>query len=51
MRYLMAILDRLSHPGLPVVDDEPYDELGDRVVEWYRHNGSRPLLRNPHLYR
>ena len=46
-----AILDRLSHPSLAVVEDEPYDELGDCVVEWYRHNGSRPHLRNPKLYR
>ena len=46
-----AILDRLAHPGLPDVEDGPYDELGDRVVEWYRHSGSRPRLRDPNLYR
>ena len=51
LKATRAILDRLSRPGLPVVEDGPYDELGDRVVEWYRHNGSRPHLRNPNLYR
>ena len=51
LKATRAILDRLSRPGLAVVEDEPYDELGDRVVEWHRHNGSRPHLRNPKLYR
>ena len=51
LKTTRAILDRLSRPGLAVVEDEPYDELGDRVVEWYRHSGSRPHLRNPKLYR
>jgi hypothetical protein len=51
LKATRAILDRLSRPSLPVVEDEPYDKLSDRVVEWYRHNGSRPYLRNPKLYR
>jgi hypothetical protein len=51
LKATRAILGRISRPGLPVVEDGPYDELGDRVVEWYRHNGSRPHLRNPNLYR
>jgi len=46
-----ATLDKLSHPDFPVVEDGPYDELSDRVVEWYRNSGSRPHLRNPKLYR
>lgn len=54
-----AILDRLVavvededyDEGFAVVEDEPYDELSDRVVEWYRHNGSRPHVRDPKLYR
>ena len=51
LKATRAILDRLSHPSLPVVDDGPYDELSDRVVEWYRHSGSRPHVRNPNLHR
>jgi hypothetical protein len=46
-----AILDNISDPDRPVLVDEPYDELGDRVVEWYRHNGSRSHARNPNLRR
>jgi hypothetical protein len=51
LKATRAILGRISDPDRPVVEDGPYDELGDRVVEWYRHNGSRPHLRNPNLYR
>jgi hypothetical protein len=51
VKATQAILDRLAHPGLPDAEDGPFDELSDRVVEWYRHNGSRPHLRNPKLYR
>ena len=51
LRATQTILDSLARPDLPVVVDEPYDELGDRVVEWYRHNGSRPHPHNPKLYR
>ena len=46
-----TILDRFSDPEHPVVDNEPYDDLGDRVVEWYRHFGSRPHVRNADLHR
>jgi hypothetical protein len=51
LRATRAILDRLSDSELPVVDSAPYDDLGDRVIEWYRHNGSRPHVRNPDLHR
>jgi hypothetical protein len=51
LKTTRAVLDRISDPDRPVVDDGPYDELGDRVVEWYRHSGSRPHRRNPNLYR
>ena len=51
LKITRAVLDRISDPDRPVVDDGPYDELGDRVVEWYRHSGSRPHRRNPNLYR
>ncbi|MCP3466790.1 hypothetical protein [Bradyrhizobium sp. CCGUVB23] len=46
-----GILDQLSDPEYPVVEDGPYDELADRVVEWYRHYGSQPHVRNPNLHR
>lgn len=46
-----GILGKISATNWPVVEDEPYDELGDRVVEWYRHSGSRLHVHNPKLVR
>ncbi len=46
-----SILIRLSDLDDPRTDDEPYDELSDRVVEYFRHYGSRPHRLNPALRR
>ena len=42
---------RLRFAMLPVLDDDVYDRLGDRVVEYYRHYGSKPHLKNLQLLR
>src|SRR5262249_8803288 len=44
-------LDRLAGFDHPCLDDDLYDALGDRVVEYYRHYGSQPHWRNPELQR
>jgi hypothetical protein len=36
---------------MPVLDDETYDWLADRVVDYYRHHGSKPHTMNPDLWR
>jgi hypothetical protein len=46
-----AILLRLKNFDEPLTDDEPYDRLSDRVVEYYRHYGSQPHSMNPSLDR
>lgn len=46
-----AILARLRDHADPLLEDGPYDELGDRVVEYYRHYGSQPHTVNPRLRR
>ncbi|KRR14631.1 hypothetical protein CQ12_10905 [Bradyrhizobium jicamae] len=46
-----AILSKMSATDWPVVEDGPYDELGDRVVEWYLHYGTRLHAGNPKLLR
>ena len=46
-----TILARLRDHADPLVEDGPYDELGDRVVEYYRHHGSQPHTVNPRLRR
>jgi hypothetical protein len=45
------ILNRLSDYEYPVIEDEPFDRLGDRVVEYFRHYGSQPHTLNPELHR
>lgn len=45
------IMERLKNFEYPVLEDEVYDTLGDRVVEHYRHFGSQPHIRNPALLR
>ena len=45
------ILLRLQNYEQPLLDDGPYDELGDRIVQFFRHHGSRPYLKNPALLR
>lgn len=44
-------LRRLADQRCPLLEDGPYDELGDRVVDYYRHYGSRPHAKNPDLRR
>lgn len=46
-----SILGRLRNFKKPLLEDEPYDELGDRVVEFYRCHGSLPHTPNPNLLR
>lgn len=42
---------RLKDHDHPHVEDDLYDELGDRVVEYFRHYGSLPHSDNPNLQR
>ena len=44
-------LARLSNEVEPYVNDDLYDDLGDRVVEYFRHCGSQPHTSNPDLKR
>ena len=44
-------LRRLSDSDNPLLDDEAYDALGDRVVDYYLHYGSQARAINPELYR
>jgi len=46
-----SILQRLSNFEDPYCKDDYYDELGDRVVEYFRYYGSTPHLKNPKLFR
>jgi hypothetical protein len=45
------IIERLKDFRRPVLEDEPYDTLGDRVVDYYRHFGSQPHVKNTKLRR
>lgn len=42
---------RLRFAWAPVMDDAVYDALGDRVVEYYRHHGSKPHAPDAKLLR
>jgi len=44
-------LDRLADFEQPYIVDDLYDDLGDRVVEYYKHHGSQPHQPNPELWR
>jgi hypothetical protein len=46
-----VILKRLRRGSDPLMEDEPFDYLGERVVDYYRHYGSRPHAHNPKLWR
>lgn len=46
-----SILTRLRRGRDPVLEDEPFDYLSERVVEYYRHYGSQPHTHNPALLR
>ena len=46
-----SILNRLRRGRDPLLEDEPYDYLGARVVDYYRRYGSQPHAHNPQLRR
>jgi hypothetical protein len=48
---IIAILYRIGDPQAPILDDAPFDMLGDRVCDYYRHYGSRPRDHDPDLRR
>ena len=45
------ILTRLRDYDDPLLEDGPYDTLGDRVVDYFRHHGSQLHPNNPELNR
>ena len=51
LRHTREVLARLRDVEDPLFDSQPYDELGGRVVEYYRHYGSQPHAANPQLRR
>ena len=46
-----TMLSRLEDYDHPYLEDDLYDSLGDRVVEYFRFYGSQVHVRNPDLYR
>jgi hypothetical protein len=46
-----AALKRLGNSNNPYLDDDLYDALSDRVVEYFQFYGSRPHTNNPKLNR
>ena len=46
-----ATLARLRDFDRPCLDDEQYDQLGDRVVEYLQYYGTQRHLKNPKLRR
>ncbi len=46
-----AAFSRLQDYEHPYLEDDLYDQLGDRVVEYFRHYGSLPHANNPNLHR
>ena len=46
-----ATLARLRDFEQPCLDNELYDQLCDRVVEYLQHHGSQPHPKNPQLHR
>lgn len=51
IKQTRSILKRLWDYQRPLLEDEPYDELGDRVVDYFRYYGSQPHTPNPQLLR
>lgn len=51
LRNTRAAIERVRDLEDPCIDDEVYDLLSDRVVEYFRHYGSVPHVRNPKLNR
>ena len=46
-----SVLHRLRDTNNPYLEDDLYDELGDRVVEYFKFYGSQPHVKNPSLHR
>jgi hypothetical protein len=46
-----AALARLRDYDHPYLEDDLYDELVDRIVEYFKFHGSKPHAKNPGLYR
>jgi hypothetical protein len=46
-----ATLVRLRDFDRPCLDDEQYDQLGDRVVEYLQYYGTQRHWKNPELHR
>jgi hypothetical protein len=46
-----SALTRLHNFDEPYLDDDLYDTLSDRVVEYFRYYGSSPHTTNPELHR
>jgi hypothetical protein len=46
-----SILKRLRRGSDPLMEDEPYDYLCERVVDYYHRQGSKPHHHNPTLLR
>jgi hypothetical protein len=46
-----SALQRLRDYDYPYLEDDLYDELGDRVVEYFRFYGTRPHVHNDQLHR
>jgi len=46
-----ATLVRLRDFDRPCLDDDQYDQLSDRVVEYLKYYGTQRYLKNPELYR
>ena len=46
-----ASLARLRDYDDPYLEDDLYDALSDRVVEYFRFHGSQPHVKNPKLLR
>ena len=45
------LLAQLANADAPCMRDDVYDELGDRVVEYFRFYGSQTREFNPNLHR
>ena len=46
-----SALSKLQDYDHPYLEDDIYDQLGDRVVEYFRFYGSMPHANNPSLHR
>ena len=51
IKEISSVLKRLENYEEPYLEDDYYDLLGDRVVDYYKHFGSQPHIKNSELYR